>query len=326
MSSVWAIVVTYNRRALLGECLAALAAQTRPPDVVLVVDNASTDGTAAMVRREHPDVELLALPENEGGAGGFHEGMRRAHEGGAEWLWLMDDDTIARPGALAELLAAGDRLRDEGEPATLLASRVVWRDGRVHPMNFPSPERTRMERVVHGAEHGLMPMRFATFVSLLVHRGAIDRHGLPLKHFFIWSDDVEYTSRVVLAGEGAYLVPTSMVLHDTATAHTWRSAPPERFYFHVRNTLYMIRGPGRPRQDRLLRTWVLVSSTIDYLRTNPGRASVTAVIRGVRDGLLPVPRPRPGPVPPAPPRWPPRRGGRRTTAARVEPGRRRSGA
>ena len=285
MSSVWAIVVTYNRRALLGECLAALAAQTRPPDVVLVVDNASTDGTAAMVRREHPDVELLALPENEGGAGGFHEGMRRAHEGGAEWMWLMDDDTIARPGALAELLAAGDRLRDDGEPATLLASRVVWRDGNVHPMNFPSPGRARMEHIVDGAQRGLMPLRFATFVSLLVHRGAVDRHGLPLKHFFIWSDDIEYTSRVVLSGESGYLVPTSVALHDTATAHTAQSAPPGRFYYHVRNTVFMIVGPGRPPRDRLLRGWVLVFSTVEYLRRNPSRASAAAVLRGLRDGL-----------------------------------------
>jgi GT2 family glycosyltransferase len=193
-------------------------------------------------------------------------------------------------------------------------------------MNFPSPERARMERVVDGAQRGLMPLRFATFVSLLVHRGAVDRHGLPLKHFFIWSDDVEYTSRIVLSGEGGYLVPTSVALHDTATAQTWHSAPPERFYYHVRNTLYMIRGAGRPRHDRLLRTWVLASSTIDYLRGNPSRASVAAVIRGLRDGLRPVPQPRPGAVAPAPPQRLPRRGGRRTRGARVERGRPRSGA
>lgn len=325
MSGVWAIIVTYNRRELLQECLAALAAQTRPADTVLVVDNASTDGTAAMVRRDHSGVELLALSANEGGAGGFHEGMRRAHGGGAEWMWLMDDDTIARPEALAELLAAPDRL-PAAQPPTLLASRVVWRDGRVHPMNFPSPERSRMERVVDGAERGMMPLRFATFVSLLIHRGAVDRHGLPLKHFFIWSDDVEYTSRIVLSGEGGYLVPTSVALHDTATAHTWRSAPPQRFYFHVRNTLYIVRGPGRPAQNRVLWTWVLVSSTLAYVRANPSRATVGAVIRGLRDGLRPVPRPRPGAVAAAPPRGPLGRGGRRTTGARAGRARRRSGA
>jgi GT2 family glycosyltransferase len=287
MSTVCAIVVTHNRREMLRKCLGALAGQTRPPDRVLVVDNASTDGTRAMLESEFAHLDLLALPTNEGGAGGFHEGMRRAHADGAEWMWLMDDDTIPEPTALTELLAAPGRL-GSGPPPTLLASKVTWRDGRVHPMNFPSPERTRMERVIDGAERGLMPMRFATFVSLLVHRGAVDRHGLPLKRFFIWSDDVEYTSRVVLSGEAGYLVPTSIALHDTETAHTAQSAPPARFYYHVRNTLFMIRGPGRPARDRLLRVWVLVSSTASYLRANPGRESAAAVLRGVRDGLRPL--------------------------------------
>jgi len=209
MSSVCAIVVTYNRKQLLRECLYAIAGQSRPPERILVVDNASSDGTPAMLKDDFADVELLALSTNEGGAGGFHEGIKQAHAEGADWMWVMDDDTIPEPDALAELLAAPERLGTASPPA-LLASRVVWRDGRAHPMNAPWPERTRVERVIDGAERGLLPLRFATFVSLLVHRGTVDRHGLPLKNFFIWSDDVEYTSRVLLGGDLAYLVPTSV--------------------------------------------------------------------------------------------------------------------
>lgn len=300
MSSVCAIVVTHNRRSMLRKCLDALSAQTHPPDLVIVVDNASTDGTAAMVERDYPGVDLVALETNEGGAGGFHEGMRRGHAAGSEWLWVMDDDTIPRSDALAELLAAPDRL-DGAQPPAMLASKVVWRDGRVHPMNFPTPERSRMEGVVHAASRGLMCFRAATFVSLLIHRRMIDRHGLPLKHFFIWSDDIEYTSRAVLAGDLGYLVPSSIALHDTDTAHTAHSASPGRFYFHVRNTLYIIRGPARPPRDRLLRVWVLLSSTVVYLRVNPGAASLSSVARGLRDGL----RRRPGVEPcEGGPAWP----------------------
>ena len=96
---VWAVVVTYNRKELLRECLVALRAQTRPPDHVLVVDNASTDGTLELVSEEFGEVELLALPENVGGAGGFHAGLERAYASGAEWAWLMDDDTVPQPEA-----------------------------------------------------------------------------------------------------------------------------------------------------------------------------------------------------------------------------------
>ena len=218
---VCAVVVTYNRRALLLECLAAVAAQTVPVDRVLVVDNASTDGTAALVRDAHPGVELLELPENGGSAGGFHAGMRQAHAAGFEWLWLMDDDTIPSPTALQELLAAAASLPD-GPPA-LLASRIVWTDGRLHPMNLPGFERGRPDVVVAAAQRRLLALRTATFPSLLVHRTAVDRHGLPLAGYFLWSDDIEYTARILRTDPG-YLVPASVAEHRTREPHTAISA------------------------------------------------------------------------------------------------------
>jgi rhamnopyranosyl-N-acetylglucosaminyl-diphospho-decaprenol beta-1,3/1,4-galactofuranosyltransferase len=282
---VCAIVVTHNRKEMLRECLDALAAQHRAPDRVLVVDNASSDGTRDVVARDYPDVDLVALATNEGGAGGFHEGMKRAHADGAEWLWLMDDDTIPAPDALAELLAAPDRLE---ERPTVLASKVVWEDGRMHPMNVPGFERRRLQRVVDGAERGLMPVRFGTFVSLLLAADAVERHGLPLKHFFVWSDDIEYTGRVLL-DEPGYLVPASVAVHKTAEPHTAMSAPPDRFYYHVRNTLFIIRAPGRSARDKLVFAWVLVSSIPLYLRANLSAASGAAILRGLRDGLRRLP-------------------------------------
>jgi GT2 family glycosyltransferase len=280
---VQVVLVTHNRRALLEQALAALAAQDRRPAAVLVVDNASSDGTAEMVREHFPGVELLVLDTNQGGAGGFHEGMKRCYERGAQWMWLMDDDTIPAPSALSELLAAAERLRTDGAPM-LLASKALWRDGRVHPMNAPGLDRDRMERVVRGAELGLMPLRSATFVSLLVNRSAVERYGLPFKRFFIWSDDIEYTGRI-LQEETGFLVPTSVVEHRTATAHSAMSAPPERFYYHVRNTLFMIRGPGRQLRERIILVWVLLGSVAEYLAsTTAKRQAVGFIWMGLRDG------------------------------------------
>jgi GT2 family glycosyltransferase len=75
---VVAVLVTYQRLALLRDALAAVLAQTRRPDAVVVVDNASDDGTAQAVADAHPDVDLVVLRRNMGGAGGFATGMERA--------------------------------------------------------------------------------------------------------------------------------------------------------------------------------------------------------------------------------------------------------
>nr|MDQ5807787.1 glycosyltransferase [Actinomycetota bacterium] len=117
---IWAVIVTRDRLALLEQCLEAVRAQARRPDRVLVVDNASSDGTAAWLA-EQDDVEVLRLEENVGGAGGFHAGLERAHREGAEWMWLMDDDTIPRPDALEALLRPGD------DDLILRASVAVWK-------------------------------------------------------------------------------------------------------------------------------------------------------------------------------------------------------
>ena len=144
---VIAVVVTYNRRELLLEALAAVYTQSRPPDAVIVVDNASTDGTAAAVRELYPAAELAGLTHNAGGAGGFAGGMALALARTADLVWLMDDDTVPEPGALEALLAARDR--HPVPPPALVASRVIWTDGRAHPMNTPrtKPFASKAERL-----------------------------------------------------------------------------------------------------------------------------------------------------------------------------------
>ena len=289
--SVFAVVVTHKRRALLTECLAALSAQLRAPDRILVVDNASTDGTVEMVRADHPEVELLALPHNVGGAGGFHEGLRVVHEQGATWAWLMDDDTIPTPGALRALLQGADRA-PASAPPLLLSSTVLWTDGRLHPMNEVKSTTDR-DAVVQSCERGLLPLRQATFVSLLVHRRAVDRFGLPLKHYFIWSDDLEYTGRILRRAAHGYLVPDSEVTHKTREPYTAVTDSGGRFYFHVRNLLYMLRGPSCTPLEKLAVLWTLTSTTRTYLgRNRYRRDSVFIVLRGLRDGVKPVPVPR----------------------------------
>ena len=283
--SVCAVVVTHNRRELLRECLTALRAQTRPVDAFLVVDSASTDGTGPMLAAEFPDVPVHRLETNQGGAGGFHAGVERAHAEGHDWLWLMDDDTIPNPDALERLVAAHATASELGPAPMILASKVVWTDGRLHPMNTARPAVSQMDGLVDSASNGLLLLRSASFVSLLLDRRAVDRYGLPIKRYFIWSDDVEYTARV-LRHERGYLVPGSVVHHKTASPYMSIDGAPERFYYHVRNSLYMTRGEAWDRQEKLRVLWGLLINVWQFLSRQRWRPkALWVVLRGLVDGV-----------------------------------------
>ena len=283
---VCAVVVTYNRKELLRECLASLLAQTHPLRRILVVDNASTDGSSDMLAQRFPasstpEVVVMRLPANIGGAGGFHEGMKRAAADTLEWLWLMDDDTIPRPDALEQLFAARQRFTPQRRP-DLLASRVTWTDGSLHPMNVPWAKHEDAEELFSSVACATLPLRTATFVSLLLHRSVIEEFGLPIKEYFLAGDDVEYTARVLSRRFGV-LVPASVVLHKTPTpAGTLDSAPP-KFYYYVRNTVWMLTRSEAFRGWRRAKLAVRFVLTVAiYLRRRALKdGSVTAVARGL---------------------------------------------
>ncbi len=286
-----AVVVAYNRRDLLGQALDALAAQTRPVDAVLVVDNRSDDDSA-VVASEHPvGATVLELARNTGGAGGFAVGLAHAVEGlEADLVWLMDDDTIATPTALEELLAARDAYPGR---VALLGSRVVWHDGREHPMNTPRrrPGASRNEVTLASAVRAY-PVRSSSFVSMLVDARAVRFHGLPVADYFIWNDDFEYSCRVLRHGTGLH-VPASVVEHRTKAFGATDADPGDRFYYEVRNKLWMIlRSGALSPEERLLYAGAAARL---WLRTFVGSEArgvlVRAGLRGLRDGLVRRPRP-----------------------------------
>ena len=213
-----AVVVTFNRKELLIECLAALRSQHRPVDRIIIVDNASTDGTQDLLVENGvlsaPDVDYIRLRENEGGAGGFYWGIRYAFEKGADWIWLMDDDVEPVPDALEALEGHCDKPN-----IGYLCSCVRAQDGYTS-MNMPAVDMnkggTAYPRWDTHLDEGLIRVSSATFVSVLVSRKAVAECQFPLRRFFIWGDDLEYTRRIREAGFDAFMVGASRVLHKRA--------------------------------------------------------------------------------------------------------------
>ena len=147
-STVAAIVVTYNRLEKLKNVLASLEAQTRLPEHLVIVNNASTDDTAAYLAEYERDftlkdkvrITIVTLTENAGGAGGFSAGMRKGYELGADFVWIFDDDGYPQPAALAKLLEGYDNaVAGLGTDVPYVCSMVKFIDGSISEMNNPIP-------------------------------------------------------------------------------------------------------------------------------------------------------------------------------------------
>lgn len=281
---VCAVIVTYNRKALLKECLEAVLAQTRPPDHVLVVDNASTDGTAEMLWEEFPQVEVLRLPENQGGAGGFHEGMKRAYEEGFDWFWLMDDDTIPRPEALKALLEA-QRLPLNPRPR-VLASRQLLPSGLPHPTTaFVNPTDLRHPFLWLRLRPRYRPIRWALFTSVLLHRSLVEEQGLPHKAFFIWEDDLEYTARALRRGLGLQVRDSEVVHKSASKPYISATTGENRLFYGVRNRLWVLKSPTFGPLGKTFLALQLLAGLLAYLAFHPSRQSLREIARALRDGF-----------------------------------------
>ena len=303
-----AVVVTYNRKDLLGQCLDSLLQQSHPLDAVFIIDNHSTDGTyedlldrnliAPAGRSDREPVETtrpvamggtihyVRMPENTGGAGGFHEGMKRAAAAGFDRLWLMDDDLLAAPDALETLLGKRNMLRSRKKVSFLLNSLVLARDpSNGDALAFPLQELTargyprrvyhwRLSEVQDQVQDGLY--RWACpFNGTLVPARAVAEVGLPNKDFFLWGDERDFLWRAAKRFE-LYTAVDSKVFHPPCrvAGFDWRQ------YYGIRNALLINR---HFRWPVLRNAKLILASLVKGARH--GRSGLILVLRAIRDGL-----------------------------------------
>lgn len=217
-NNIYTVVVTYNRLELLKESIFAIQSQTVSSNKIVIVDNASTDGTDSYIDNlsvEYDNIIPLHLDINSGGAGGFYYGIKYAYENGADWVWVMDDDTIPTSNALEALLNSPmAKPNKDFSRVGFLASEVNWINGERCRMNIPSP--VWEWNWFHDRFPGCYRLQAASFVSILISRSAIKEVGYPIKEFFIWFDDWEYTKRISTNGHlPCFYVKDSIVVHKT---------------------------------------------------------------------------------------------------------------
>ena len=253
-----AVVVTHDRLAQLEQTVERLLIE--PIDHVIVVDNASTDGTAERLGQiSDPRFHLISLGHNSGGAGGFEEGLRQAMAlYDPDWCVVMDDDARPEPGAVARFraMASGGFGADVGG----VAAAVYTSDGAICDMNRPSvnpfwhPQafwRTALGRGRKGFHlrdeaFGLaVPTEIdvASFVGLFLSRAAITATGFPDGRLFIYGDDVLYTLAMRRAGQRLIFAPDLRFVHDfkTFAAESRAFRPLWKTYYHHRNLMLVYR-------------------------------------------------------------------------------------
>jgi dTDP-4-dehydrorhamnose reductase len=291
--SVCAVILTYNRRALLEECLAAITAQNREPDSIIVIDNGSTDDTFDVLQNNWGEfVDVYSLPKNVGAAGGFSAAFRLGHESGKDLLWIMDDDVIPDADALERLIAGKALLDERGIEHPYLLSNARSLDGL--PATAAVVDTRLNSRLFQEwpmlVEYGMLPLRNATFVSILIPREVLDRHGLPIADMFIWGEDKEYTTRIT-ADRSGWFVASSKVVHARAAKSDLNIRTednPVRVKYHfwfIRNDIFQARA-----RRRFL--WALVRYAMEIPRVLAAREPQKAVIliRGISAGMFFKPR------------------------------------
>jgi rhamnopyranosyl-N-acetylglucosaminyl-diphospho-decaprenol beta-1,3/1,4-galactofuranosyltransferase len=309
-----AVVVTYNRKDLLAACLESLLRQTCPLDAIYIIDNHSTDGTydellgrgwidPIATTDSEPDESVKAVPtpahsntsveiryvrlaENTGGAGGFHEGMRRGNDDGFDWLWLMDDDLLVCDDALEVLVRHREALLAQRGHTFLLNSLVLAKepaDGDT--LAVPLQERGRrgypklgvyyhhLSEVADKVEDGRY--RWACpFNATLVPTCAIAQVGLPNKDLFIWGDEREYLWRAAKVLD-FFTVIESRVFHPRFLGLTFNW----KLYYHIRNAFAV----NEQLDFTALRNLKLTMTGL-AMGLRHGKAGLALVSRAIRDG------------------------------------------
>jgi hypothetical protein len=290
VSTLWVVVLNWNGLDDTRALLPTLEACRLPPDwslKIVVVDNGSTDGSAAAIAAEFPGVAVLALPENRRFAGGNNHGLRHALERGADAIMLLNNDTRADPGLIERLLMGLDEDSSAAAAGPLIyfgvpSQRIWYGGGRLEPwLGWASHRGVRM--LDQGQYRSLERTGYLTGCCLLARRGAWEKVGLLDERYYIYAEDSDWCLRAREAGLGLLFVPTARLWHQVSASSG--QASPWKIYHRLRANLRLFsthaRGLARITWLPAFLAWQL--ALMGWLLLRGHGAAAMAVPRALAD-------------------------------------------
>lgn len=293
MKTLAVVVLSWNGVQLTRETLDSLARCRVPAGWrahVIVVDNASTDGSPEAIAAEYPWAELVGLPENRRFAGGNNAGLARALGQGADAVMLLNNDVQADPGLYEKLLAALDESPGAGAAAPLIyhaapTDRIWYAGGRCVPALAHASHRGIRERD-RGQYRSVEDTGYLTGCCLLATAEAWRKVGLLDERYFIYAEDADWCLRARAAGYRLLFVPTARLWHQVSAssggaANGWKTyqrlrANARLFALHARGVAWLTWGPAFLAQQAAL--WTLLVARGNF-------AAASAVPRALLDAL-----------------------------------------
>jgi GT2 family glycosyltransferase len=258
---VVSVILNTNRREDTLACLASLAQNAYRPHTVLVVDNASNDGSAEAIRAAHPDTHLVALAENLGYAGNNNVGIDWAIQHGADWVLVLNEDTVLAPDCVARLVETGQSDAQIGIVGPMIyhfdEPDVIQTAGGVLGPYWLADLMARNERD-RGQYREPHSVEWISGCAMLVRRAVIERVGRLDERFFTYWEEIDWCLRASRAGWRLMHVPLAKLWHK-GVQRDYRPKPSVTYYT-TRNRFLFLEKNHAP-----LRIWLF--SAITTLRT-----------------------------------------------------------
>lgn len=248
---VYIILINWNGYQNTIECVESCRKLTYPNFRILIVDNGSTDGSEAVLREQFPDIELIQAGANLGFAGGNNAGIRYALEQGADFVWLLNNDTTVDADALSALvhIAEGDKT------VGMIGSKIVYYDNPqriwfagavLDPQRPYRPYHRGLNEEDRGQYDVVCETGYITGCSLLARKEMIAAVGLLDDGLFLYFEDADWSARARAAGWKQVYCSDSLVYHKVSLS-IGGAASPTLIYYTARNLLYFVKHnfPGK---------------------------------------------------------------------------------